>query len=341
MTHQDYLTNMSDDMELRGLSERTMTVYTGAVSLYLKYCKERGCSMGETSFRQFLLDTLHSGKTSKTTCNLYNSAIRFFLEVTLGQDINYARTARFRREYHYPEVLTVEEVKQFISVIDDIKYRAVFLNIYGSGLRASEIGNLRVSDVESSNMRLLIRQGKRKKDRYTILSNAGLLALREYWKAYRPKDVCYFQKWVVYCKPPFKNAGYVVEYLGRYTHRVAISNNRILSMDDGKVTFKWRDYSDGNKQKVMTLSANEFIRRFFMHILPKGFSKIRHFGFLSSRGKHLNLKRCKFQTHTSLKFKRLSTDDLLEKILGRKPSVCPDCGCPLIHNCLHPPLLHI
>jgi len=154
-------------------------------------------------------------------------------------------------------------------------------------------------------------------------------------------DTCYSQKWVVYCKPPFKNAGYVVEYLGRYTHRVAISNNRILSMDNGKVTFKWRDYSDGNKQKVMTLSADEFMRRFFMHVLPKGFSKIRHFGFLSSRGKHLNLKRCKLQTHTFVKFKRLSTDDLLEKILGRKPSVCPDCGCPLIHNCLHPPLLHI
>lgn len=188
MTNQGYLSNMADDMQLRGLSERTMAVYTGAVSLYLRYCEENGFSMGENSFRQYLLDTLHGGKTSKTTCNLYNSAIRFFLEVTLGQDINRSRTARFRKEYHYPEVLTVEEIKQFISVIDDVKYRAIFLNIYGSGLRASEIGNLRVSDVESNNMRLLIRQGKRKKDRYTILSNAGLLALREYWKAYHPKS---------------------------------------------------------------------------------------------------------------------------------------------------------
>lgn len=153
-------------------------------------------------------------------------------------------------------------------------------------------------------------------------------------------DACYSKKWVVYCKPPFKNAGYVVEYLGRYTHRIAISNNRILSMDNGKVTFKWRDYSDGNKQKVMTLSAEEFIRRFFMHVLPKGFSKIRHFGFLSSRGKQVKLKRCKLQTFTTSKIRRLSTVELLEKILGRKPSLCPDCGCLLLHNSMPPPLKH-
>lgn len=147
---------------------------------------------------------------------------------------------------------------------------------------------------------------------------------------------CYSKSWIVYCKPPFKNAGYVVEYLGRYTHRIAISNNRILRVENGTVTFRWRDYSDGNKQKIMTLSADEFLRRFFMHILPKGFSKIRHFGFLSSRGKHTNLIRCKTQTSTA-EMKRLSTDELLAKILGRKPKVCPDCGCVLIHHKLPPP----
>lgn len=149
-------------------------------------------------------------------------------------------------------------------------------------------------------------------------------------------DKCYNKKWVVYCKPPFKNAGYVVEYLGRYTHRIAISNNRILSAENGMVTFRWRDYSDGNKQKVMTLSADEFLRRYFMHVLPKGFSKIRHFGFLSSRGKQVKLGKCKIQTATA-KYKKLSADELLEKILGRKPAVCPDCGCPLIHHKLLPP----
>jgi len=152
-------------------------------------------------------------------------------------------------------------------------------------------------------------------------------------------NICYNKDWVVYCKPPFNNAGYVVEYLGRYTHRVAISNQRILSMDNGKVTFRWRDYADGNKQKVMTLSAEEFIRRFLMHVLPNGFSKIRHYGFLSSRGKQKHLITCKLQT-ASFQIKRLSTDELLEKILGRKPSLCPDCGNLLFHNNLPPPSEH-
>jgi Putative transposase. len=92
----------------------------------------------------------------------------------------------------------------------------------------------------------------------------------------------YAKKWVVYCKPPFKNASCVVEYLGRYTHRVAIANSRIICMKDGKVTFKWRDYKDGNKLKIMTLSANEFIRRFLIHILPDRFTKIRHYGLLGN-----------------------------------------------------------
>ena len=81
-------------------------------------------------------------------------------------------------------------------------------------------------------------------------------------------DTCYHKEWVVYCKPPFRDAACVVEYLGRYTHRVAISNNRILGMENGQVKFKWRDYKDGNRWKVLTVSATEFIRRFLVHVLP-------------------------------------------------------------------------
>lgn len=140
-------------------------------------------------------------------------------------------------------------------------------------------------------------------------------------------DSCYHKEWVVYCKPPFKSAAFVMEYLGRYTHRVAISNHRIVSCEDGKVTFRWRDYANHNKQKEMTISAHEFIRRFLMHVLPKGFMKIRHYGFLSSRGKQMKLPKCKQLTHTILIHKKLSTEELLVKLLGRKPSVCKCCGC--------------
>lgn len=92
--------------------------------------------------------------------------------------------------------------------------------------------------------------------------------------------------WVVYAKPPFGGPAQVVEYLGRYTHKVAISNNRIKAISaEGKVTFSYKDYADGNKQKDMELPAGEFIRRFEQHILPKGFTKIRHYGYLSNRGR--------------------------------------------------------
>lgn len=115
-------------------------------------------------------------------------------------------------------------------------------------------------------------------------------------------DTCYNKEWVVYCKPPFKTAACVVEYLGRYTHRVAISNNRILKLEDGQVAFKWRDYRDSSRWKEMTVSAEEFIRRFLLHILPPGFMKIRHYGFLSSRGKQVKLLKCKRLTGTCRHF---------------------------------------
>lgn len=152
-------------------------------------------------------------------------------------------------------------------------------------------------------------------------------------------NICYNKEWVVYCKPPFKTASSVVEYLGRYTHRVAISNNRILKIENGVVHFKWRDYRDGNRWKVMALSADEFIRRFLMHILPHGFVKIRHFGFLSSRGKKHKLKLCKLLTKTKIVEKsKLSAVELITKLIGRNPAICPSCGSQkLIRTGLSPP----
>ena len=137
----------------------------------------------------------------------------------------------------------------------------------------------------------------------------------------------YKKEWIVYCKPPFKTAATVVEYLGRYTHRVAISNNRILKLDDGQVSFKWKDYKDHNKWKVMTISAEEFIRRFLVHILPSGFMKIRHYGLLGNRNKTEKLKVCKVLTNTPIREKvKVSAISLIEKILGKKAFLCPCCN---------------
>jgi predicted Zn-ribbon and HTH transcriptional regulator len=91
------------------------------------------------------------------------------------------------------------------------------------------------------------------------------------------------KKWVVYAKPPFGDPAHVLRYLGRYTHRIAISNHRIVAFDGEHVTFRYKDYAHGGKQRIMTLHASEFLRRFFLHVLPRGFVRIRHFGLLANR----------------------------------------------------------
>lgn len=138
---------------------------------------------------------------------------------------------------------------------------------------------------------------------------------------------CFSKEWVVYCKPPFKTADCVVEYLGRYTHRVAISNSRIISIDNGIITFKYRDSKDNNKSKIMSLHATEFIRRFLMHILPYRFTKIRHFGFLANRNLAVLLPICKSLTHTPVSsFLKASVSTLISAIFGFDISICRICG---------------
>jgi hypothetical protein len=103
----------------------------------------------------------------------------------------------------------------------------------------------------------------------------------------------YRQDWVVYAKPPFGGPEHVLQYLARYTHRVAISNHRILSVDGTNVTFQWKDYSHHNKQRKMTLTCEEFLRRFLQHVLPKGFPRIRYFGWLANRRREKMLPYCR------------------------------------------------
>jgi Putative transposase/Transposase zinc-binding domain len=99
--------------------------------------------------------------------------------------------------------------------------------------------------------------------------------------------------WVVYAKPPFGGAEHVLNYLARYTHRVAISNHRLVALENDRVSFRWRDYAHGGKKKVMTVSVDEFLRRFLLHVLPKGLVRIRHFGLFANRRRRAALQRCR------------------------------------------------
>ncbi|MCB2342496.1 IS91 family transposase [Clostridium estertheticum] len=141
----------------------------------------------------------------------------------------------------------------------------------------------------------------------------------------------YKKEWIVYCKPPFGSAEHVLEYLGRYSHRVAISNHRIVNLENGYVTFKWRDYKDDNKEKFMTLTVEEFMRRFFMHVLPRKFIKIRHYGILSNRNRSTKLQKCKkltgaVQSKSENSNVKLSAAELLLKLTGIDINICSCCG---------------
>jgi hypothetical protein len=151
----------------------------------------------------------------------------------------------------------------------------------------------------------------------------------------------YKKEWVVYAKRPFGGAGQVIEYLGRYTHKIAISNHRIQSIDNGEVLFNYKDYGDGGKVKTMTLVASEFLRRFCLHILPKGFRKIRHYGILSSRNKK------KFrELQAKMAPEELKNEAIIYIHPGFKAKSCPCCGKGEMHVIMNfganaPPFLHM
>jgi hypothetical protein len=125
------------------------------------------------------------------------------------------------------------------------------------------------------------------------------------------------KSWVVYAKQPFFGPQQVIEYLGRYTHKIAISNHRIKSIENGKVTFSVKDYKQGGKKKDLSLGANEFIRRFSLHILPKGYTRIRHYGILASSTK----KQYKVQIDSQIGRKQVKVKEESKSLKG----ICPQC----------------
>jgi hypothetical protein len=139
-------------------------------------------------------------------------------------------------------------------------------------------------------------------------------------------------EWVVYAKKPFAGPQQVLDYVGRYTHRVAISNNRILNIEDDQVTFRYKDYCHGSQQKTMSLSADEFIRRFLLHVLPEGFHRIRYYGFLGNRYRIEKLEQCRHllgmvppQPDSPTEVAELDYRDRYQALTGSSLWECPAC----------------
>jgi hypothetical protein len=136
------------------------------------------------------------------------------------------------------------------------------------------------------------------------------------------------RQWVVYSKPPFGGPEHVLKYLARYTHRVAISNGRLLSLDKGQVRFRWRDSRHNNRSAVMTLDAVEFIRRFLLHVLPLRFVKIRHFGLLANRNRHETLALCRIHLNATAPDISALLTEPQKSALNRS---CPQCKRGTLH----------
>jgi predicted Zn-ribbon and HTH transcriptional regulator len=173
------------------------------------------------------------------------------------------------------------------------------------------------------------------KDKYLFPKRAMSLVFRaKFMELLRQKmevpqtiaKAAFKQNWVVYAKRPFASPKTVVEYLGRYTHKVAISNHRLLSVSNQQVVFGYKDYRDASKKKVMTLGGTEFLRRFVQHILPHGFIRIRHYGFLASKNKAKELNQAKAEfKQTQWETKHYSWQEIAEEKLDIKPNQCPHC----------------
>ena len=141
---------------------------------------------------------------------------------------------------------------------------------------------------------------------------------------------------MVYTKAPFAGAANVLAYLGRYTHKTAIANHRLVDFDGEQVRFRWRDYAHGNKRKVMRLDAKEFVRRFLLHVLPRGFTRLRHYGVLANRGRTRNLALCRSLLHQPAAEPREpeTVEAMMLRLTGIDITVCHHCGVGTLNRIL-------
>jgi site-specific recombinase XerD len=188
MTHQEAIEKMGKDFRLRGLSESTFRNYTRNVKKFLNFCNRPIEELDGDDVRRFLEHLIVEKKLKPRSVNQHSSSIRFFFAVGLNKTMNYNQIPMMKIPKILPEILTREEVSRIIGICTNAKHKALLLIAYGSSLRTGEIESLRVRDIDSKQMRIFVKGGKNKCDRYAVLSQSTLIALREYWKIFRPNS---------------------------------------------------------------------------------------------------------------------------------------------------------
>jgi len=179
---------MSADLQLKGLTPKTQKIYLREVSNYAKYFGKSPEQLGEKELKEYLLYLLNERKLAKGTYRFYYQGLKFLYKHTLKREEVVEKIRCPRGKKKLPVVLDLAEVKTLLSVMENLKHRAILTITYSAGLRISETACLRVSDIDSKRMMVRVQQGKGGKDRYSILSQTALECLRQYWRAYRPKE---------------------------------------------------------------------------------------------------------------------------------------------------------
>lgn len=188
MSNEEFLKKMKEDMEMRGFSQITKSEYERKAKNLMKYFNKPVDEVTVEELRNYLLKYLKEEKgLSERSVNYYNSVIRFMYEVTLDRLINKKQLPMYKKRRTMIDVLTKEELSIFFNACDNYMYKTIFMLIYGSGLRVSEAVSLRTQDIDSKKMRIFVKAGKGKKDRYTVLPQTSLEMLRKYYKMYNPK----------------------------------------------------------------------------------------------------------------------------------------------------------
>jgi len=188
MTKEQVLEKLRIDLELRGRTEETIKGYLLKARLFQDHYNKPADQLGEQEIIDYLHYLLTEKKINQTSVNTYNSALRFLFGVTLERVLNYKKLPRLKQHRRIPQVFTKDEVRRILDSAESLAHKSMLMLAYGSGLRLSEITNLKAIDIESDQMRILIRHGKGDRDRYAMLPQITLDTLREYWKVHRPKE---------------------------------------------------------------------------------------------------------------------------------------------------------
>jgi integrase len=285
-----------DDMTMRRFSRETQRNYIRDVGRFATFLGRSPHTATADDLRRFQIEQRKAGVPTPTM-NSIVSALRFLFTNTLDRPDLARKLVRVAHPRNLPVVLSREEVARLLAATTSLKHQTALSVAYGAGLRVAEVAALKIADVDSE--RMLIRVVPR-----SVADNANAGRFQFYGKHAGLCDRSAFLRhlapvrkkpWIVYAKPPFAGPAAVLADLSRYTHRVAISNRRLIALDGRGVTFRYKDYrrNGAERYQVMTLATDEFIRRFLLHVMPKGFHRIRHDGLLACADRRANIGRAR------------------------------------------------